>query len=577
MLEVYEEFNFRGYTFTPSFDQEARSFTKTYNKPLGRYVVQFKVYPNYLHHVQFPYLLELPKQLQGRKLPHLLWFNGYRCCLFSDTSVLDPMNPRSLVAAWITKLEEIIELWESGDFNKDFYNEFFVYWTGKEYYLISDPRQHNDLTLYRYNRISPISGDSVAEYLICHSDEVAEQWSKLRNTKGDIDYVGDVVYLEMTHAPFVPFTRSWPPESTAEFKRWIFEGTEGEVLLEQLFEKISQLPLAKGNTSRKVVITLGFEDYAFGFEYQLLLEDQKCIRKYYGPKQKRARGKQSRDKLKERLLNSRSKVSRIKAIPAYHDFLTARNSRTPTLPLSSKRVALIGCGTIGGHLTKSLASLGAGSKFQFSLFDDDTFKPGNTTRHILGIPYYGENKAEALCHQLKKSFPQLKAIPRRRFFANENLNEFDILIDATGDHAFSLQLAKAVNQHRSNGNRISLVHSWISAFGHVAKALLNDNSNSACYACQFVYGSNGSKTEIYPGLKSSDIEEATQSFRKACGENVLPFGNEASMSAAGLALELLNNRSERSPKLLIRRITDKATNIKDKRIKKREDCPACGI
>lgn len=95
--------------------------------------------------------------------------------------------------------------------------------------------------------------------------------------------------------------------------------------------------------------------------------------------------------------------------------------------------------------------------------------------------------------------------------------------------------------------------------------------------CQFVYGSNGSKTEIYPGLKSSDIEEATQSFRKACGENVLPFGNEASMSAAGLALELLNNRSERSPKLLIRRITDKATNIKDKRIKKREGCPACGM
>ncbi|WP_214657359.1 hypothetical protein, partial [Vibrio anguillarum] len=48
-------------------------------------------------------------------------------------------------------------------------------------------------------------------------------------------YVGDVVYLEMTHAPFVPFTRSWPPESTVEFKRWIFEGTEGEILLEQLF------------------------------------------------------------------------------------------------------------------------------------------------------------------------------------------------------------------------------------------------------------------------------------------------------------------------------------------------------
>ncbi|WP_214655821.1 hypothetical protein, partial [Vibrio anguillarum] len=110
-----------------------------------------------------------------------------------------------------------------------------------------------------------------------------------------------------------------------------------------------------------------------------------------------------------------------------------------------------------------------------------------------------------------------------------------------------------MNQHRSNGNRISLVHSWITAFGHVVKALLNDDSNSACYACQFVYGSNGSKTEIYPGLKPSDIEEATQSFRKACGENVLPFGNEASMSAAGLALELLNNRSERSPKLLIRR------------------------
>ena len=50
-------------------------------------------------------------------------------------------------------------------------------------------------------------------------------------------------------------------------------------------------------------------------------------------------------------------------------------------------------------------------------------------------------------------------------------------------------------------------------------------------------------------------------------ENHLPFGSEASMLAASLAVQLLRGRNKKAPTILMRRVSNQAIELKDKKLK----------
>src|SRR3546814_1770268 len=59
--------------------------------------------------------------------------------------------------------------------------------------------------------------------------------------------------------------------------------------------------------------------------------------------------------------------------------ITSRN--VPKLAgLASKKVGLVGCGTIGSHLARMMMQSGAGSNQLLYLFDNDHVAPGNLGR-----------------------------------------------------------------------------------------------------------------------------------------------------------------------------------------------------
>jgi tRNA A37 threonylcarbamoyladenosine dehydratase len=65
--------------------------------------------------------------------------------------------------------------------------------------------------------------------------------------------------------------------------------------------------------------------------------------------------------------------------------------------LAGKRIALVGCGTIGGYLSDMLVKAGAGScGGKLTLVDFDGLLPQNIGRHRLGFPDLLSNKAEAM-------------------------------------------------------------------------------------------------------------------------------------------------------------------------------------
>lgn len=137
-----------------------------------------------------------------------------------------------------------------------------------------------------------------------------------------------------------------------------------------------------------------------------------------------------------------------KLIRCYGSSNAERFSRIPGLEaLSSKRVAMIGCGCLGSKISAGLASCGVGG---FFLNDCDVFEPLNAVRHECGVDAFGLQKVDALARRLWSINPGLKNSIKAfsgkigSMFDNtldqESLQAVlacDLLIDTTGVHGVS--------------------------------------------------------------------------------------------------------------------------------------------
>jgi hypothetical protein len=75
--------------------------------------------------------------------------------------------------------------------------------------------------------------------------------------------------------------------------------------------------------------------------------------------------------------------------------------------LAHKSVAVIGCGALGSAVARLLAQMGVGS---LVLVDGDVLTSANTSRHLLGAPWVGKNKAIGIGHRLRRDFPELASV-----------------------------------------------------------------------------------------------------------------------------------------------------------------------
>lgn len=143
-------------------------------------------------------------------------------------------------------------------------------------------------------------------------------------------------------------------------------------------------------------------------------------------------------------------------IITYHtvDFSDELGGRLPPSyeSLRSKKVGLVGCGSLGSKIAASLARSGVGA---FVVVDDDILKPGNLARHELDGNSLGAHKAEALEARLLALSPGVKVQAFRVIMGGQEssgstamvLDELatcDVVIDATADaQAFNFVAAAA--------------------------------------------------------------------------------------------------------------------------------------
>ena len=113
------------------------------------------------------------------------------------------------------------------------------------------------------------------------------------------------------------------------------------------------------------------------------------------------------------------------------------------LTLRSRRAAVFGVGALGGHTAVTLAESGLGS---LDIVDADVLSPGNVVRHVTGSDQVGAAKTRAVGAAVKNHAPWTEVSgyeesPSTPSQIQALIANADVVVDATGDAAFSHALA----------------------------------------------------------------------------------------------------------------------------------------
>ena len=99
--------------------------------------------------------------------------------------------------------------------------------------------------------------------------------------------------------------------------------------------------------------------------------------------------------------------------------------------LRGKRILVVGCGGLGGHLIDMLARIGVGS---IRAVDGDVFDPSNLNRQLLSeIPLLGISKAKAAAAKVSRVNPDVEVEAIDSFMNESNVHSLLRLCDAVLD------------------------------------------------------------------------------------------------------------------------------------------------
>lgn len=180
-------------------------------------------------------------------------------------------------------------------------------------------------------------------------------------------------------------------------------------------------------------------------------------------------------------------IAEVEAVILQEGLLPARYQRNQQMistaqqqQLFQSRVAVVGCGGLGGYILEELARLGVG---QIVAIDPDIFEEHNLNRQLLStIELLGTSKADAAATRIAAINPAVEVDPINAAFDQEHGPEMlagvELVIDAVDNIPARLDLAEICSQLN-----IPLVHGAIAGwYGQVITVQPGDGSLQKLYA-----------------------------------------------------------------------------------------------
>lgn len=238
--------------------------------------------------------------------------------------------------------------------------------------------------------------------------------------------------------------------------------------------------------------------------------------------------------------------------------------------LNDKKVALIGCGSIGGYVAVELAKAGIQN---ITLIDHDILMQENVYRHVLGINSiksedYKKNKDSKetynpkileLKSEIEKKLPYTNIEVYAKYINKiENIikngdidfKKFDLVIVAIGNPTIELCLNEYF--HEKPGMP-PIIFSWLEAYGVGGHAVLTNNNNkNGCLKCLYTNPFNRNA----PLYNRASFSEEGQFFAKqitGCSSVYMPYSSldsiQTTIIATRLAIDVLSGKEEDNPVL----------------------------
>lgn len=141
-------------------------------------------------------------------------------------------------------------------------------------------------------------------------------------------------------------------------------------------------------------------------------------------------------------------------------FLRGGSEMNTSINQKDKKIAIVGCGSIGASLAYKLLKVGCTN---LVLIDPDRLSVDNISRHLLGMEYVNINKALALENFLKKQFigVNINAIPNNVVNCYEELKSSNLIVSAVGSDATIIE-TKMIKD-AILGELPSVISCWVEA------------------------------------------------------------------------------------------------------------------
>lgn len=207
--------------------------------------------------------------------------------------------------------------------------------------------------------------------------------------------------------------------------------------------------------------------------------------------------------------------------------------------MQKKRVALLGCGSVGGFLALELIRTGLRD---LTLVDPEILTLDNVYRHELGKDVVGTYKVLALKQEIERKVPYTNIIPisdhAETAIESGRLKpgRFDLIIIAIGDETVCLHLNELIRTKRPYP---PIIFSWLEPYGIGGHTLLTGNvSAQGCYECLVTPVTEDEGDALY---NRASFAAPGQFFAKdisGCGSLFTPYGSTDALQTALLTTRL---------------------------------------